>query len=284
MEYFVGILITLVIYGVVIRKVDSGRCFRYEFIIKTLIIIGLYIISIIMLFVHFYLFNISFFVFLFLFSIPALMFLSLKYTIQRFYDLGLSGWYILLKLIPVFSLFVTFYLYGKKGNPAINEYDNAINYTKLFNDRRCINIYDNFFIIDNEEYQYERYLNTYTINISKYGKETFFSEYLKKNYKINETDRNKTVEITNIEFTNIINNLNLIIINNSFYININKLEIFIRKEDFKYTIILDRNINETSKELLDTLGFPGSFYEDERYIYYGRINKNDLLTWIKTVA
>jgi uncharacterized membrane protein YhaH (DUF805 family) len=284
MEYFAGIAITLLIYGIVIKKVDSGRCFRYEFIIKTLIIIGLYIISFIMLFIHFGLFNISFFVFLFLFSIPVLMFLSLKYTIQRFYDLDLSGWYILLKLIPVFSLFVTFYLYYRKGKPAINEYDKAIDYTKLFKDRRYINIYDNFFIVDNELYQYERYLKTYTINISKYENETFFSEYLKKNYRINETDRNKTVEMTAVEFTNIIKDLNFVIISNSFYLNINNLKIFIRKENFKYTIILDRNINEISKELQETFNFPGSFCEDERYIYYGKIDKSDLLMWVKTLA
>jgi hypothetical protein len=212
------------------------------------------------------------------------MFLSLKYTIQRFHDLGLSGWYILLKLIPIFSLFVTFYLYFRKGNREMNEYDMAIDYKKLFKDRHYINIYDNFFIVDNETYQYERYLNKYTINISKYGNETFFSEYLQKNYRINETDIKKTIEMTDVEFISLIKDLDLITINNSFYININKFEIFIRKEDFKYTIILDKNINEVSKELLDPFGFPGAFYEDEKYIYYSKIDKIDLLIWAKNAV
>lgn len=284
MEYFLGLLVTFAIYGIVIKKVDSGRCFRYEFIIKTLIIFGLYIICFIVIFIHFTYFNISFFVFLFLFSIPVIMYLSLKYTIQRLYDLDLSGWYILLKLIPVFSIFVTFYLYFKKGNREINGYDKAIEYKKLFQDRHYINIHDNLFIVDNEAHRYERYLNKYTIDISKYGNETFFTEYLQKNYRINETNTNRTVEITDVEFRNVIRDLNLIIISDSFYININKFEIFIRKEDFKYTIIIDKNINELSKETLDTLGFPGSFYEDEKYIYYSKIKKNDLLTWIRNIA
>jgi len=281
MKYIISISVVFVIYGIVIKEVDSGRCSRYEYIIKTLIIIGLYIICFIMLFIHFAYFNISYFVFLFLFAIPVIMFLSLKYTIQRFYDLDLSGWYILLKLIPIFSILVTLYLYCKKGNREINEYDKAIDYKKLFKDRHCINIHDRFFIADNEMYQYERYLNKYTINISKYGKETFFSEYLRKNYLINETNINKTIEITDIEFKELIKDLDLIIIYNSFYININNFDIFIRKEDFKYTIILDKNINEVSKELLETFIFPGTFYEDNRYIYYCGINKSDLLMWAK---
>jgi len=284
MKYIIGILVVLVIYGIVIKEVNSGRCFRFEYIIKTLIIIGLYIICFIMLSVHFTYFNISYFVFLFLFSIPVIMFLSLKYTIQRFYDLDLSGWYILLKLIPIFSILVTFYLYCKKGNREINEYDKAIDYRKLFKDRHCINIHDRFFIVDNEVYQYERYLKKYIINISKYGNETFFSEYLQKNYQINETNINKTIEITDVEFKSLIKDLGLIIISNSFYININKFEIFIRKEDFKFTIIFDKNTNEVSKELLETFNFPGSFYEDNGYIYYSKIDKNDLLMWVKNVV
>jgi len=284
MKYIIGILVVLVIYGIVIKEVDSGRCSRYEYIIKTLIIIGLYIICFIMLSIHFAYFNISYFAFLFLFSIPVIMFLSLKYTIQRFYDLGLSGWYILLKLIPIFSILVTFYLYCKKGNREINEYDRAIDYKKLFKDRNCINIHDRFFIVDNEAYQYERYLNKYIISISRYGNETFFSEYLQKNYRINETNINKTIEITDVEFRRLIKDLDLLIISNSFYININKLEIFIRKEDFKYTIILDKNINEVSKESLEIFDFPGSFYEDNGYIYYSKIDKSDLLMWVKNIA
>jgi uncharacterized membrane protein YhaH (DUF805 family) len=282
MEYIISIPFILIIYGIVIKSVDSGRCFRYEFIIKTLIIIGLYIICILMLLISF--FNISYFAFLFFLSIPVLMYLSLKYTIQRFYDLDLSGWYILLKLIPVFSLLVTFYLYCKKGNREINEYDTAIDYKKLFKDRRFINIHDKFFIVDNEVYQYERYLNKYTINISKYGNETFFSAYLQKNYRINETNINKKIEITDVEFGNLIKDLDLIIIRDSFYIDLINFEIFIRKEDFKYTIILDKNINEVSKESLEASSFPGEFYEDDRYIYYSKIDKKDLLAWAKNAA
>jgi hypothetical protein len=93
------------------------------------------------------------------------MFLSLKYTIQRFYDLGLSGWYILLKLIPIFSILVTIYLYFKKGNREINMYDKAINYKKLYKDRHFIDIYEDRFIVDDEEYIFEKYLDNYIIDL-----------------------------------------------------------------------------------------------------------------------
>ena len=208
---------------------------------------------------------------IFFIAIPILMYKSLKYTIQRFYDLGLSGWYILLKLIPIFSVFVTIYLYFKKGNSEINEYDEAINYKKLFRNKHFIDIHEKMFFVDNFEYQYERYLGKYIIKISYYEEINFFTEYLFKYFTIDE-------------FNNIIKSLNLIIINKSFYINIKEFKVYIRKEDFKYTIIIDKNINNVSKELFKLFDFPGAYFEDDDYIYYNKIYKEKLLEWIKNVA
>jgi len=276
-SYFVGILVMLVIYGIIIKKVDSGRCFRYEFIIKTLRIYGLYIVCFVAMLIAPVLsppFN--YLALLIILLTPFLMFLSLKYTIQRLYDLNLDGWYILLKLIPMFSIVVTIYLYLKKGDNGINDYDKAINYKEYFKNKHFINIYDKMFVVDNEEYQYERYLTQYTIKISKYGKENFFTEYLYKNYQIKEDSLYKTIEITKDEFEKTIEVLGLVTIYDSFYIKINGYKIFIREEDFKYTIILDKNVNEISKETVDKFNFPGSFYEDKDYIYYHKIDKKHL--------
>jgi hypothetical protein len=208
------------------------------------------------------------------------MFLSLKYTIQRLYDLNLDGWYILLKLIPLFSIAVTIYLFLKKGEGGINDYDKAIDYKKYFQNKHFINIYDKIFIIDDEEYQYERYLDNYTIKISKLGKENFFTGYLYNNCPIREDHLYKMAELTKDEFKKMIEALDLVIIYDSFYITINGYKIFIRKEDFKYTIILDKNINEVSKEDVEKLNFPGLFYEDEDYICYNKIDKEHLFMWI----
>lgn len=277
-QYIVGIVITLIIFGIVINKVNSGRCFRYEYIIKTLIILGIAITCILVIII-----DSRFILFTFVIYF-VLMYLYLKYTIQRFYDLDLSGWYIVLTLIPVIGLFVTLYLYFKKGNCEINAYDKAIDYRKLFDNKHCIDIYDNLLIVDNEEYQYERHLNNYIVRISNYKEDNFFTEYLQKNFSVKEDQIRKTVEITKDEFQKIIENLELIVINNSFYMNIGGFRIFIRKEDFKHTLILDKQHNKITKELFDTFDFPGAFYEDEKYVYYRKINKQDLLKWVKNVA
>ena len=284
MKYFVALLTLIAIYGVVIKKVDTGRCFRYEYIIKTIVIMVIYIVCCILLILHFSIFSISYLSLICFLLIAVLMFFSLKYTIQRFYDLNLSGWYILLKLIPIFSIIITFYLYFKKGNIEINEYDKAINYKKLFKNSHCINIFDNMFIVDNDEYKYEKLLEKYIIKISKYAKNNFFIDYLLNNYSNNEGQIYKTVEIEMNELQKIIEDLHLVVIKNSFFLNIKGFQIFIREEDFKYTMILEKEMNIISKELFDTFDFPGTFYEDEKYIYYNKIHRSDLLKWAKNVA
>jgi hypothetical protein len=216
--------------------------------------------------------------------ILASMSFSLKFTIQRFYDLNLSGWYILLKLIPIFSVLVTFYLYLKKGNPEINAYDKAIDYRKLFKNKRCIDIYKDKFIVGNEIYQYELYMGNYSIKISKYGTNDFFKEYLLNNYQCKEENIYRIIELSKDELNKIIKILGLAAIKSSFFLEINNFEVFMRKENFKYTIILDKENNEVSKALFDFFDFPGSFFEDEKYIYYNRIDKQDLERWVKNAA
>jgi hypothetical protein len=279
-QYIVGIIILLAFYGIIINKIDSGRCFRYEFIIKTLIIIGIEIICYSLFFINVWpVLRITGFI-----VILTAMYFSLKFTIQRFYDLNLSGWYILLKLIPIVSIFVTFYLYFKKGNPEINVYDKAVDYKKLFKNRYCIDIYKNKFIIGNETYQYEFYIGNYSIKIYKYSGDDFFKEYLLNNYQYKEEGIYKVIELSKDEFKKIIKTLGLIVINNSFFLQINDFEVFIRKENFRYTIILDKENNEVSKALFDFFDFSGSFFEDEKYIYYNRIDKKELSAWVKNVA
>jgi uncharacterized membrane protein YhaH (DUF805 family) len=277
-DIIVNIIVSLVVYGIIISKVKDGRCFRFEFLIKKIIIYSLLIIIIALMIIESYFF-IIFFIYIFIFFA-----LDTKYTIQRLYDLNVSGWYILLLSIPGINTLTTLALFFTKGNCEINEYDKAINYDKIFKHKRCINIYDRMFIIDNEEYQYEKYLGKYTIKISKYKEKNIFTDYLYKNYKTNEEGIYKTIEITNEEFKNIIKNMELFVIIDSFYVNINEYQLFIRKEDFKYTIIINKNTNNITDGMFEIFKFPGLFYEDEKYIYYNKINKNDLLKWVKYVA
>jgi uncharacterized membrane protein YhaH (DUF805 family) len=285
-NYLVSLGILLAVYALIINKVDSGRCFRYEYIIKTLILMGMEIFVFVLIIL---LQNIWPFIMLFgAVLIMVLVFYNLKFTIQRFYDLNLSGWYILLKLIPIFSIFVTFYLYFKKGNCEINDYDKAINYRKIFKHKCCIDIHKQKIIIENEIYQCETYLDKYFIKISNYGQENIFAEYILEKYPVKEDSMYKNlykiVEMPCDELNKTIDILGLVVIYDTFYVKIKEFEVFIRKENFKYTIILNKENNKISKELFDTFDFPGAFSEDEKYIYYNRIYKDQLLVWVKNIA
>jgi len=212
-------------------------------------------------------------------------------TFQRFHDLGLSGLYVfILSFVPIVSTVVSLFLFFKKGDDGINEFDEAINYKKLLKGRHYINILDNIIIVDTEEYQYERYLNKYIIRISNYINDNFFTEYLLKNFSSSKKDIHRTgvthkvVKISEDDFSNLIKDMDFIVVVNSFYLKIKEFKVFIRKEDFKFTIILDKNINTVTKEFIDTFDFPGAFYENEELIFYRRIHKRTLTQWIKNVV
>ena len=212
-------------------------------------------------------------------------------TFQRYHDLGLSGLYaFILSFVPIVSTFVSLFLFFKKGDDGINEFDEAINYKKIFKDRHYINILDNILIVDTEEYQYERHSNKYKIKISNYINNNFFTEYLLENFSSNEKYIHRTgvahrvVEISENDFNNFIKDMDFIVVINSFYLKMKEFKVFVRKEDFKFTIILDKNINTVTKELIDIFDFPGAFYENEDLIFYRRIHKRALAQWIKNVV
>jgi uncharacterized membrane protein YhaH (DUF805 family) len=120
------------------------RCFRYEYVIRTIIITCIFILNIL-----YFVFLYSKLPFLSLFSLlsfPVLIVYNVIITIQRGHDLGFSGQEVFfLRQIPIVDRFAP-YLLLKEGDCGINEYDEAINYKKLFNARHCIDIYDNMFI------------------------------------------------------------------------------------------------------------------------------------------
>jgi uncharacterized membrane protein YhaH (DUF805 family) len=285
-QSIIGILITIGIYAIVIYSTDSGRCTRYEYIVKTLVIIGLCLVSGAGMVINFTIFRFStFFVLVFIAIVFVSAFSHLKFTIQRFYDLDLSGCFILLTLIPIFNIVVTLYLFFKKGNDKTNQYDKAIDYKKLFKDKHFIDLYKDKIIVNIEEYPMEKYRGKFTIKISGYKTKNFFTEYLQNNFPVTQKDMYKIVEITKDEFEVIIADFNLLTIYESYYLVVKNFQIMIRKRDFYYSIVLDKENNEISKELFETFDFPGAYVEDEQYVYYNRIGKEDLLKWMKnTVA
>ena len=278
-EYGFGIIISLAIYGIMIALVKDGRCSRHEYIIKKLIIIGLYIFTILMFFLGIPV--ISFIMFIFLYIV---MYHNVKYTLQRLFDLRMSSYYLLLTIIPIAGLIITIILCIRKSSIKMNEYDDAVNYKKLFKGKHFLNIFKNKIEYDDVEFGMDYYLGKYLIKISKNVEKNVFSDYLLRKFTPKIENIYSIVEIGKDDLQNIIKENNLIVIYESQFIVIKNYKIFIRYYDFKYDIIMDKNDHELTKDIIDTFNFPGAYLEDDEYIYYTKISKEEILDWIKNVA
>ena len=265
------------------------RCFKHEYIIKSRFIFCGFIL---LVYLVFFQSLPPLLVLFFLLAFPVLIFYYIRITNQRCHDLGLSfpSWFSLIYYPPpITNEHTKIGLYTKEGERGINKYDLPIKYRRLFNHRHCIDLHEKMFRIDNIEYHYERHLNKYSIKILSYARRNIFTEYLLNNYQVKEERIHRTgtanisIEITDDEFNDFINKMNLIVIINSFYLKIKECQIFIRKEDFEYSIILDKYINNIEKDMLHTYNFPGLLIEYEKYIYY-RVSKKDLLMWGKNLS
>jgi hypothetical protein len=66
-------------------------------------------------------------------------------------------------------------------------------------------------------------------------------------------------------------------------LHVKSFKLFIRKENFNYTFVLDKVDNEISKEMFAAFDFPGAFFEDDKFIYYRGIDKEDLFRWAESL-
>ncbi|HSX40561.1 MAG TPA: DUF805 domain-containing protein [Candidatus Saccharimonadales bacterium] len=57
-------------------------------------------------------------------AIAVFLLFDLSITIRRLHDIGYSGYYLLLKIIPLVNLFLFFLLFFKEGNKEPNKYGN----------------------------------------------------------------------------------------------------------------------------------------------------------------
>ncbi len=286
----VSFFIVAAFYGFVIWRV-KGRCSRFEFIIKTVVIY----VSIGVLFgigmLVFLLFNNVSAFFINYFIALALLYQSIKLTIKRFYDLDMDGWHVLLTMIPLVGLGVKIYLFVKEGEPGLNEYDEAVNYSKLLkplkdtDQRQVIDICSDRLFFDKDEFAFERYLNNYKITIPDYlQKENIFVKYLTDKYTLKKEGYRKIIEISKDEFLDMVKELKLILVKDSFYILVGEAEVFIRQEDFKYTMIITKDESIRIEGELKLLDGQSEYTEYENLKIYKGIYKNNLLIWIKGVA
>ena len=130
----------------------------------------------------------------------------------------------------------------------------------------------------------EYHLGRYIIKISKYSKNNIFSEYLLQNYSLEKEGIYESVSIEDSDLYKIINELKLVELNEFHYIKLKGYFLFIRFYNFGYNIIINKEDYKLSKDLIDIFDFPGAFYEDEKFIYYNNITKENILKWIKNVA
>lgn len=278
MDLIIGVIPILPIYGVMIA-LAKGRCSRYEYLIKGLISYGIVIVSTI----------------LFVLSIPGISFImmiimliamciNLKYTIQRLYDLKMSGYCLLLTLIPIVGIILTIILLLKKSGIKPNEYDEAIEYKKIVKERHFLDIHKDQIFFDDIEFRMEYYLRKYIIKISDNIDRNIFSDYLLKNFASRKENIYTLVSITENDLIEIVSNLNLIILYESQYIKIKEYDLFIRYYDFGYDIIISKEEYKLTKDIIDTFDFPGAYFEDEEYIYYNKVTKEEIVGLIKNVA
>jgi uncharacterized membrane protein YhaH (DUF805 family) len=278
MEFITRIIPTLVIYGIIIAR-TRGRCSRYEYLVKGLAAFGIIIISLILSVL-----GIPVISFVMIFVMLIAIYNYVKYTIQRLYDLGMSGYYLLLTLIPIVGIVMTILLFIKKSEIEPNEYDEAIKYETIIKGKHSLNIYKDRIIFDDIEFNIEYYLKKYKIKISKYVEKNIFSDYLLENFSSQKENIYDLVEITGNDLLELTKKLELIVLYESQYIEIKGYKLFIRYYDFGYDIIINKKKYKLSKDLIDTFDFPGAYFEDEKYIYYKKVTKEDIIEWIKNVA
>jgi uncharacterized membrane protein YhaH (DUF805 family) len=278
MEFIARIIPSLLIYAIIIAW-TRGRCSRYEYLVKGLVAFGIIIISLILSVL-----GIPVISFVMVFVMLIALYNYVKYTIQRLYDLGMSGYYILLTLIPIVGIVMTIILFVKKSEIEPNEYDEAIKYKKFFKEKHFLDIYKDRIIFDDIEFNLEYYLKKYTVKISKYVEKNIFSDYLLANFSSQKENIYDLVEITGNDLLEVAKKLELIILYESQYIKIKGYKLFIRYYDFGYDIIINKAEHKLSKEIIDTFDFPGAYFEDEKYIYYKKVTREEIIECIKNVA
>jgi hypothetical protein len=218
------------------------------------------------------------------FAVLGVGYRFLQTVIRRFYDLNMSGWHVLTTAIPLYSLYVIVSLCFKEGDIGINEYDEPIKYKKLLKNNEFIDIFKDRMFVDNEEFIYELYLDGMTIYLSDYSdKRNILVKYLLEHCGYRQEAHRKIFEMKSDKFAEIVKELNLITLRESFYIVLKNIEIFIRKEDYKYTVIM---ISDDTKKIpndIKALEAGSEKTRNETYLCYKKIEKDALLRWLKNM-
>jgi hypothetical protein len=141
--------------------------------------------------------------------------------------------------------------------------------------------------IDNDEILYTKYLGNYEIEISEYAnKDNIMIKYLLGKYELQKEGRKNIAKISEADFSSMITELRLIEISESYYLILKQAKIFIRKEDFKYTMIINRQDSQIIETELSPmkLAVNSVYVVTDEYEFYKKIEKEKLLEWINETA
>lgn len=249
-KIIIGTLITVILFGIVIGN-TYGRVNRKTHALSKLAYLSLYCLLLLIGFL-FSKMRVYFFLPVVLVSTPYFLYKYLQLSIRRFHDLDYDGWYLILSSLPIISFYFIYLLYFKEGTKYLNQHDESIDYIKylkkekLYPEIGVIQVDQDKYIINGQFFSVLQYANNTVLQCSK----TEFDSNLKlRNYFISNFRRvdipgyaNQylySFELPTNGLQIIQNNYNAIIIKNNKLL-INDIEIFIRKEDFKFALIFDK--------------------------------------------
>ena len=173
--------------------------------------------------------------------------------------------------------------------PAPNEYDAPIKYHSLCKGKDILDIHEDKLFFNSIEFRTEYHLGKYNIRLPGYAEKNRFADYLLANYPSREEYISrrefvyKPVVLDGNDLLETIKELDLIVLYESRYIKI-IYKLFIRRYNFGYDIVISKKDHQATKEMIDAFDFPGSYSEDENYIYYHKVPKEKLKAWVKNAA
>lgn len=197
-----------------------------------------------------------------------------------------------LALLVLANALPAYALYSRASDISIKEGDIPVNYIQLFSDlylneiANVIVIGSDHMCINNSEYSIDHYQNKHTITSHKNNNDTILENYFKEK-NINKLGLHyvKTYfELTDNEYSVMINDMrgfkNVIYIHHPFVV-INGVNVFIRKYGTRYCMVLLKSDRETLNYEINVLKNIATETENEEYVCYRGIKKNDIIEWVK---
>jgi uncharacterized membrane protein YhaH (DUF805 family) len=200
---------------------------------------------------------------------------------------------IYLVLLILFNIMPIVNLYSKEYDINIKNTDIPIDYRRMFNkiytDLFLFEIKDNYIFVNDFRFSVKHNTNTYTITsykdvendnllikyLSEKGIRRLCFHYMYFYYEL--TDEEYNTMIADIKAMK-----NVIYIDYP-YIAVNNKKIYIRNDGLKYSVLLQKGAQEEQIYATYLLNNISKRIENEEYICYKEIKKNDIIEWIKSI-